>query len=172
MQIAQDHVVAFHFTLSNAEGDLIDSSRGQLPFIYLHGHGNLVSGLEQALEGHQKGDSLEVIVPPELGYGDPDPGLIQTLPRAMLPADAEIAVGMTLQADTDDGPLPVRITARVAPGVVSVPWGWWTGAYGDGTGLGVNALTTDASTGWGGGVAYWSTRVAVAAASMRASSSR
>lgn len=68
--------------------------------------------------------------------------------------------------------LPVRITARVAPGVVSVPWGWWTGAYGDGTGLGVNALTTDASTGWGGGVAYWSTRVAVAAASMRASSSR
>ena len=85
-----------------------------------------------------------------------------------------LADGATARVWNDRGELtlPVRITARVAPGVVSVPWGWWTGAYGDGTGLGVNALTTDASTGWGGGVAYWSTRVAVAAASMRASSSR
>lgn len=111
MQITQDHVVAFHFTLTNSTGDVIDSSRGQLPFLYLHGHDNLIAGLEQALEGHRKGDQFEVVVPPELAYGAVDPDLIQTLPRSMLPGDVALQVGMSLQADTDGGPMPVQVTA-------------------------------------------------------------
>ena len=111
MQITQDHVVAFHFTLTNAAGDVIDSSRGQLPFLYLHGHDNLIAGLEQALEGHRKGDQFEVVVPPELAYGAVDLDLIQTLPRSMLPADVALEVGMSLQADTDGGQMPVQVTA-------------------------------------------------------------
>lgn len=111
MQITQDHVVAFHFTLTNAQGELIDTSRGQLPFLYLHGHDNLIAGLEQALEGHRKGDTFDAVVPPELAYGEADPGLVQTLPRNLLDDSVELEVGMTLQADTDDGQLPVRITA-------------------------------------------------------------
>ncbi|MCB0997807.1 MAG: molybdopterin-dependent oxidoreductase [Acidimicrobiales bacterium] len=57
--------------------------------------------------------------------------------------------------------LPVRLTDRVAPGVVCVPWGWWAGAHGGDDA--VNALSSDSPTDWGGGVPYWSTRVAVAA---------
>lgn len=111
MQITQNHVVAFHFTLTNEHGELIDTSRDQLPFLYLHGHDNLIAGLEQALEGHRKGDTFDVVLPPEQAYGPVDPNLIQTLPRTMLPADASLEVGMTLDADTDDGQMPVRIVA-------------------------------------------------------------
>lgn len=110
MQITRDHVVAFHFTLTNSAGDVIDSSQGQLPFLYLHGHDNLIAGLEQALEGRCKGDRFEVVVPPELAYGAVDPELIQTLPRSLLPDDVALQVGMTLQADTDDGQMPVQVT--------------------------------------------------------------
>ncbi len=60
--------------------------------------------------------------------------------------------------------LPVRITERVRPGVVSVPWGWWSHQYGGADGTVVNSLTSDAATDWGGGVAFWDTTVAVARA--------
>jgi len=60
--------------------------------------------------------------------------------------------------------LPVRITERVRPGVVSVPWGWWSHQYGGADGTVVNSLTSDAATDWCGGVAFWDTAVAVARA--------
>jgi anaerobic selenocysteine-containing dehydrogenase len=52
--------------------------------------------------------------------------------------------------------LPAQISARLRPGVVAVPWGWW------GEGANVNALTNDTLTDWGGGVAYFDTLVEVA----------
>ncbi len=55
--------------------------------------------------------------------------------------------------------LPVRISDRLRPGVVAVPWGWWAGQHGDG--LGANSLTNSAPTDWGGGVAYHDTLVEV-----------
>jgi len=108
MQITQDHVVAFHFTLTNDQGEQIDSSREQLPFLYLHGHDNLIAGLEQALEGHQKGDHFAVTVPPELAYGPVELELIQTVPRNMLPT-AQLEAGMQLTAETADGEMSVRV---------------------------------------------------------------
>ena len=110
MQIAQNHVVAFHFTLTNEQGEQIDSSRGQLPFLYLHGHDNLIPGLEQALAGHQKGDTFEVVIPPEQAYGQVELELVQTVPRALLDLD-QLEVGMTLQADTPDGEVAVRVVS-------------------------------------------------------------
>ena len=53
--------------------------------------------------------------------------------------------------------LPVRISARLRPGVAAIPWGWW------GVGAGVNALTNDEQTDWGGGVAYSDTLVEITA---------
>ena len=53
--------------------------------------------------------------------------------------------------------MPVRLTGRVRPGVVAIPWGWW------GDDANANALTNDTLTDWGGGVAFWDTLVEVAA---------
>lgn len=110
MHITQDHVVAFHFTLTNDQGEQIDSSRGKLPFLYLHGHDNLIAGLEQALEGHRTGDVFEAVIAPEDGYGPVDLELIQTVPRSLLGSEP-LEVGITLTADTAEGDMAVRIVS-------------------------------------------------------------
>ena len=71
MQIADNTVVILDYTVTNPEGDLIDSSSetGE-PLTYLHGNGDIVPGLEQALTGRRVGDSFQITVPPEAGYGE------------------------------------------------------------------------------------------------------
>ncbi|MDP6946552.1 MAG: FKBP-type peptidyl-prolyl cis-trans isomerase, partial [Myxococcota bacterium] len=75
MNIEKDHAVSIHYHLTNDEGEVIDSSQGKDPLAYLHGHGNLVPGVERALEGKAVGDKFEVVVSPEDGYGAHDPSL-------------------------------------------------------------------------------------------------
>jgi anaerobic selenocysteine-containing dehydrogenase len=58
--------------------------------------------------------------------------------------------------------VPVKVTARLRPGVVSIPYGWWSAHHPDGRTA--NALTNDTLTEWGGGVAFWDTLVEVAPA--------
>ena len=55
--------------------------------------------------------------------------------------------------------VPVKITERLRPGVIAIPWGWWSAHHSDGKT--VNALTNDTLTEWGGGVAFWDTPVEV-----------
>ncbi|TEM64561.1 FKBP-type peptidyl-prolyl cis-trans isomerase [Pseudomonas aeruginosa] len=60
MQIAANKAVSIDYTLTNDAGDVIDSSAGGAPLVYLHGAGNIIVGLEKALEGKNVGDELEV----------------------------------------------------------------------------------------------------------------
>ena len=69
MQVAKDKVVSINYTLTDDQGTLLDSSKGREPLAYLHGAGNIIPGLEQALEGKSAGENLTVRVPPEEGYG-------------------------------------------------------------------------------------------------------
>ena len=69
MLIADGSVVTFDYVLKNGVGEVLDSSEDG-PMTYLHGHGNIVPGLERALKGKTKGDALEVVVPPSEGYGE------------------------------------------------------------------------------------------------------
>lgn len=67
--IEADQVVLFHYRLSDADGRLLEDSHGGEPAAYLHGHGNIIPGLEAAMAGHAAGDSFAVTVPPEQAYG-------------------------------------------------------------------------------------------------------
>jgi FKBP-type peptidyl-prolyl cis-trans isomerase SlyD len=113
MPIAQNSVVTIHYTLKDDAGDVIDSSREGDPIAYLHGHGNIVPGLERELEGKNAGDKLNVNVTPEHGYGEYDQTLVQQVPRRALQGIANVRVGMRLQAQTPQGPRAVVVTRLV-----------------------------------------------------------
>ena len=82
MQIANDKVVMIHYTLTNDEGDLLDSSKDQDPLAYLHGFGNIIPGLEKALTGRSIGDTFKIEIAPEDGYGVRDNEMVQSVPRS------------------------------------------------------------------------------------------
>jgi len=119
MKIAHEKVVSIHYTLTNGEGTVLDSSSGGHPLAYLHGFGNIIPGLENALEGKETGDKLSVTVEPEEGYGARDERLVQAVPRGAFKGVTELAPGMQFQAQGPQGTRLVVVT-KVAEDVVTV----------------------------------------------------
>lgn len=103
MQIANNVVASLEYTLTDDQGNVIDSSVGGEPLAYLHGAGNIIPGLEDALEGKQVGDSFKVSIAPADGYGEKDEALLQEVPRSMFRGVDQIEVGMQFHAQTDHG---------------------------------------------------------------------
>jgi FKBP-type peptidyl-prolyl cis-trans isomerase SlyD len=109
MQIAEGTVVAMDYALKDDEGTLLDQSQPGQPLTYLHGHKNIIPGLESALVGKAVGDTVEVRVAPEDGYGAPNPALEQVVPRDRFQGIESLEVGMQFQASTDQGAVSVRV---------------------------------------------------------------
>jgi len=104
MKIAKHAVASIHYTLKDGAGAVLDSSDGNEPLAYIHGIGNLVPGLETALEGKASGDKLSVSVAPADGYGPRDDKLVQKVPKRMFEGSVEL--GMRFHA----GPSVVTVT--------------------------------------------------------------
>jgi FKBP-type peptidyl-prolyl cis-trans isomerase SlyD len=113
LEITADRVVLIHYTLKDDAGNVIDTSAGAEPLAYIQGHGNLVAGLEKALEGKQDGSSVAVSVTPEEGYGKHDSNLIQRVPKRTLQSAGVIKKGMQFQGRTDDGMRLFTVTAVI-----------------------------------------------------------
>lgn len=103
MNIENHCVVAIHYTLTDDAGEQLDSSAGQEPLVYLHGHHNIISGLEDALEGKGPGEQVQVTVQPEDGYGHANPDLVQQVPLSAFEGAGEVAPGMVFQAQDSAG---------------------------------------------------------------------
>ena len=103
MTISHHKVVTIDYTLKNGQGEVLDTSEGQEPLVYLHGAENIVQGLERELESKKVGDTLSAVVSPEDGYGVRNDELIGAVPREMFEADMPIEVGMSFQAETEQG---------------------------------------------------------------------
>ncbi len=110
-QVAEGKVAIIHYTLKDAAGETIDSSIGHEPMAYLHGGGNIVDGLEEALEGQAIGAKLDVVVPPEKGYGQREDVPPQAVPRGAFPPEAELEVGMQFMVEAGEGYSPVWVAA-------------------------------------------------------------
>lgn len=110
MKIAGDKVVTIHYTLKGDGGEIIDASAEGEPLAYLHGFGNVIPGLESALEGKAAGDRLSVTVAPELGYGPRDEGLVQAVARSAFQGVKELAPGMRFKAGGPRGARMVVVT--------------------------------------------------------------
>ncbi|MEZ4269645.1 MAG: peptidylprolyl isomerase [Myxococcota bacterium] len=100
---ADGKVVIFHYTLTNDAGEVLDTSRDGEPMPYLHGHDNIVIGLERGLAGRKAGDSLTVVVPPEDGYGLSEGPGPQAVPRSAFPEGMAVGPGMQFGAESPDG---------------------------------------------------------------------
>ena len=110
MIVEQGKVVSIDYTLKNATGEILDSSEGSQPLAYLHGAGNIIPGLESALDGKSAGDQLTAVIEPDLAYGQRDESQIGKVARSNLEGIGEISVGMQLQAETPEGPRIVVVT--------------------------------------------------------------
>jgi FKBP-type peptidyl-prolyl cis-trans isomerase SlyD len=102
MKIGANAVVAIDYTLTDDGGEVLETSEGDAPLVYLHGHKQIVPGLEAALDGKGAGDALQVVVPPAEGYGEKTTEVVR-VPRDQLPEDAEPEVGMELEEERPDG---------------------------------------------------------------------
>ena len=78
--IEKDKVVSFHYRLTDSEGKLLEESHGGDALAYLHGHNNMLTGLEQALEGKKAGESFSITLPPEQAYGLRQENAVQRVP--------------------------------------------------------------------------------------------
>lgn len=94
--VADGVVVSLAYTLRLDDGEEIDSAANDDPLVYLHGAGNIIPGLEQALTGLKIGDARKVSVTPEDAYGDFEPDAFEMVPYDAFPEDVELEEGMEL----------------------------------------------------------------------------
>ncbi len=103
MQIAENHVVSIDYTLKDDAGNVLDSSDGRGPLAFLYGKGMIIPGLEKALEAKKPGDSMEVTVQPDEGYGSYNEQAVGEVSKDNFQEEMEPKVGMQVQAQDPNG---------------------------------------------------------------------
>jgi FKBP-type peptidyl-prolyl cis-trans isomerase SlyD len=100
--IAEDVVVSMQYRLSLDDGSLVEESTADEPLVYLHGHQNIIVGLEQALQGMAVGDHKEIVVEPAEAYGEYDEDDMEQVNHADMPPGFEPEVGMLLEVHDEE----------------------------------------------------------------------
>jgi FKBP-type peptidyl-prolyl cis-trans isomerase SlyD len=118
--IGNNSVVSVHYKLMDDEGNVLDSSEGSQPMAYLHGAGNIIPGLEKALEGKGEGDSLKVRVEPAEAYGEVKPDGIKTIEKSAFQGVESVEAGMAFEAQTPDGTKQQIVVKKVEGNEVTI----------------------------------------------------
>lgn len=118
MKTAPNMVVSLHYTLKDDSGEVLDSSSGREPLSYLHGHGNIIPGLEKALEGTTVGYHSQVAVGAKEGYGETNPDLVFEAPREQFPSDMKLEAGGRVYAEGPEGPVSFTVVRLTDSGAV------------------------------------------------------
>ena len=118
MNIEDNSIVRFHYTVSELDVGELESSRGREPLMVMIGHGSIIPGLETAMKGRTAGESFEVTVTPEQGYGERRDGLAQRVPRKHF-KNAKLVPGMQVIVPTGMGERPVTVI-KVGMSVVDI----------------------------------------------------
>jgi FKBP-type peptidyl-prolyl cis-trans isomerase SlyD len=103
MRVHKDAKVAIDYTILSASGQILDTTSGRRPFVYVHGQHQIVPGIEAALDGRVPGASLDLQIPPQEAYGERDPGALRLVPYAMFPASDPPEKGSMYRAIGNDG---------------------------------------------------------------------
>jgi FKBP-type peptidyl-prolyl cis-trans isomerase SlyD len=108
-QVGEDTVVTLEYTLS-VNGQVVDTSEGGRPIQFIQGQQQIIKGLEDELYGMSVGESKEVVVEPEEGYGEVDPENYAEIPRDQFPGEIPLEPGVELELKDEDGEI---IDARI-----------------------------------------------------------
>jgi FKBP-type peptidyl-prolyl cis-trans isomerase SlyD len=119
MKISDKKVVGIHYILKDDNGEIIDSSEGQSPLVYIQGSGNVISGLEQALINKEAGDKLHVVIKPEDAYGIRDESLVKSVPISNFQNQIDVKEGIQYRAETSDG-MRVATVTKIENEIVTV----------------------------------------------------
>ena len=106
-------LVSIHYTGTLADGTQFDSSEGREPLSFTLGSGQIIAGLDAAITGMDEGAEATVTIPADEAYGTADPARVQTVPRASLPADIPLEVGLRLQAQTPEGGVIALVVTEI-----------------------------------------------------------
>lgn len=109
MKISKDSVVQFHYTIKDENGEVLESSSQSDPMAYLHGHSNMMVGVENALEGKQANDKFSVTLSPAEGYGERQEDAIQRVPAKHLQGASAWKPGMVAVINTEQGQRQVTV---------------------------------------------------------------
>jgi FKBP-type peptidyl-prolyl cis-trans isomerase SlyD len=120
MKIENNCVVSIHYTLKNDGGQVLDSSEGREPLVYLHGANNIIRGLEDALDGKSSGDSFSVSVLPEDGYGVRNEEMVQKATRETFSGFDKLEPGMVFSIETDNGLTQQIVITEIEGDIVTV----------------------------------------------------
>lgn len=113
MNISQNKVASLSYTLKNDDGEILDKADENTPFLYMHGAGGIIKGLESALEDKAVEDSFSVIIAPEDAYGERDDKLIEAVPRKMFEGipDENMVAGAQFHAQTAQGTQVITVAS-------------------------------------------------------------
>jgi FKBP-type peptidyl-prolyl cis-trans isomerase SlyD len=109
MKISSGAIVSIHYTLTGDDGQVIDTSQDRDPLQYEHGAGAIIPGLEKALEGHSRGDDVQVTLEPADAYGEHNENMVQSVPRSTFNDVDNVEPGMQFRVETEQGPMVVQI---------------------------------------------------------------
>ncbi|HXG52295.1 MAG TPA: FKBP-type peptidyl-prolyl cis-trans isomerase [candidate division Zixibacteria bacterium] len=95
--IKDGSVVSFEYTLSDEEGNVLETNVGEEPVTYTHGRHEIIPGLENGMSGMEINEKRRLRVQPEDGYGPVHADYFKEVPRDEIPASGLI-VGTVLRA--------------------------------------------------------------------------
>ncbi|MBL8200633.1 MAG: peptidylprolyl isomerase [Chromatiales bacterium] len=120
MRIANDCVVSIRFTLTNEKGQELDRSPEGKPLEYLHGAAGILPELERHLSGKAAGDSFDITITPDRGFGDRQPGLVEIIPLANWSDPAQLAIGLAVTRTDPSGATQNYIITAIDADAVTV----------------------------------------------------
>lgn len=107
MKASHGSVVTFNYTVKDEDGQVLDTS--EAPVSYLHGYGEIISGLEKALEGAEPGQHEEVVIKPADAYGERDEDALVSVPVESISPDVHLQPGMDVVGETPDGMMHMTV---------------------------------------------------------------
>ena len=124
--VADNTVVRIEYSLALNDGDVIDSSVEDGPLEFLQGANEIIPGLEAALYGMSVGEQKNIVVTPDLAYGEYNPEDYQLVPRDAFEDDAELEPGMAIEfVDEESGEAVEGFISEIQPDGIVIDFNHW-----------------------------------------------